>query len=220
MSAPPPASSSSKDAVGPSPAPGRPGFQTWSIAGSAFTIQSHYKLERAVGSGAYGVVAGGVDLRSGRRIACKRVGDTYHDLTDALRIVREVRLLVHLGGHENIIALTDLGPPASLASLEDTYLFLELADTDLHRIIYSRQPLSDDHVCYFLYQIFVALKWMHSAGVMHRDLKPSNVLLNADCSLKLCDFGLARGVDASSADPVDGGGGGGGELTEYVCTRW
>ena len=80
-------------------------------------------------------------------------------------------------------------------------------------------------MCYFLYQMFVALKWMHSAGVMHRDLKPSNVLLNADCSLKLCDFGLARGVDASSVDPADGGGGGGGgggrgELTEYVCTRW
>ena len=55
----------------------------------------------------------------------------------------------------------------------------------------------------------VALKYMHSANVIHRDLKPSNVLLNADCSLKICDFGLARGVDVESA-----------ELTEYVVTRW
>jgi serine/threonine protein kinase len=37
-----------------------------------------------------------------------------------------------------------------------------------------------------------ALKYMHTANVLHRDLKPSNILLNADCSLKLCDFGLAR----------------------------
>ena len=50
---------------------------------------------------------------------------------------------------------------------------------------------------------------MHSANVLHRDLKPSNILLNSNCDLKVCDFGLARGVDGSEAP-----------LTEYVVTRW
>lgn len=57
--------------------------------------------------------------------------------------------------------------------------------------------------------MLVALKYIHSAEVIHRDLKPSNVLLNADCSLKICDFGLARGLDSEDAS-----------LTEYVVTRW
>jgi serine/threonine protein kinase len=64
-------------------------------------------------------------------------------------------------------------------------------DTDLQRIIYSHQPLTDEHFAFFMYQLLCALKYIHSAGVIHRDLKPSNVLLNANCDLKLCDFGLA-----------------------------
>ena len=82
-------------------------------------------------------------------------------------------------------------------------------ETDLHRIIYSRQELTDDHIQYFIYQILCSLKYMHSANVLHRDLKPANVLLNSNCDLKICDFGLARGVDSGSQ-----------ALTEYVVTRW
>ena len=62
---------------------------------------------------------------------------------------------------------------------------------------------------YFMYQLLCALKFMHSAKVIHRDIKPSNILLNADCRLKVCDFGFARGeVDDDST------------MTEYVVTRW
>ncbi|XP_041675347.1 mitogen-activated protein kinase ERK-A-like [Drosophila eugracilis] len=48
--------------------------------------------------------------------------------------------------------------------------------------------LSNDHICYFLYQILRGLKYIHSANVLHRDLKPSNLLLNKTCDLKICDF--------------------------------
>jgi mitogen-activated protein kinase 1/3 len=61
-----------------------------------------------------------------------------------------------------------------------------------------------------------ALKSIHSAGIVHRDLKPANLLVNANCDLKVCDFGLARMVKATSAQ----GGGKAGMMTEYVATRW
>ena len=66
-----------------------------------------------------------------------------------------------------------------------------------------------EHVCYFLYQILRGLKYIHSANVLHRDLKPSNLLLNTNCDLKICDFGLARIADPSFDHS--------GVLTEYVC---
>lgn len=84
-------------------------------------------------------------------------------------------------------------------------------ETDMHRVIRT-QDLSDDHCQYFIYQTLRALKAMHSANVLHRDLKPSNLLLNANCDLKVCDFGLARSA-ASSEDNS-------GFMTEYVATRW
>ncbi len=58
------------------------------------------------------------------------------------------------------------------------------------------------------------VKYIHSADVIHRDLKPSNILLNENCDLKICDFGLARDMS------TEGGGDLMGNLTEYVVTRW
>ena len=84
----------------------------------------------------------------------------------------------------------------------------------MHRVIRT-QDLSDDHAQYFIYQTLRALKALHSADVIHRDLKPSNLLLNANCDLKVCDFGLARST--RSTNP---GGKEVGLMTEYVATRW
>lgn len=61
--------------------------------------------------------------------------------------------------------------------------------------IRSGQPLSDAHFQSFIYQTLCGLKYIHSASVLHRDLKPGNLLVNADCELKICDFGLARGFE-------------------------
>ncbi|KAJ7691509.1 kinase-like domain-containing protein, partial [Mycena olivaceomarginata] len=48
---------------------------------------------------------------------------------------------------------------------------------------------------YYIYQTIRALKFMHSAGIVHRDLNSSSLLVNANCDLKVCDFGLARRLD-------------------------
>lgn len=63
-----------------------------------------------------------------------------------------------------------------------------------------------------MYQLFRGLVFIHSANVVHRDLKPSNLLLNSDCGLQVCDFGLARLTSEMSQTDA--------RMTEYVSTRW
>jgi mitogen-activated protein kinase 1/3/mitogen-activated protein kinase 6 len=86
-------------------------------------------------------------------------------------------------------------------------------ETDLASILKSSQPLTDDHCQFFLYQILRGMKYVHSAQVIHRDLKPRNLLVNANCDLKICDFGLAR-VNFTDTEFQTC------PMTEYVCTRW
>eukprot|EP00898_Chlorokybus_atmophyticus_P001567 jgi/Chlat1/2410/Chrsp17S00181 len=96
------------------------------------------------------------------------------------------------GAYGVVIAIKDIIKPRRKSHFQDVYIVYELMDTDLHQIIRSSQPLSDDHCQYFIYQLLRGLKYIHTANVLHRDLKPSNLLLNANCDLKICDFGLAR----------------------------
>ena len=142
-------------------------------------------------------------------MAIKKIPRAFDDIVDAKRILREIKLLQHLQ-HENVMGIIDILKPRSFESFEDVYIVSDLMETDLHRIIYSRQDLTDDHVQYFIYQVLRAVKYIHSAKVLHRDLKPSNLLLNSNCDLKVCDFGLARGIDDRTSQ----------DLTEYVVTRW
>ncbi|CAH0487216.1 unnamed protein product [Peronospora farinosa] len=191
-------------------APARLGTYSFVVAGTNFQIDDKYKFIKVIGRGAYGVVISAENTETNEKVAVKKISRAFEDLVDAKRILREIKLLQHFD-HENVITIVDLLPPLSLAQFDDVYIIADLMETDLHRIIYSRQPLTEDHVQYFLYQILRALKYIHSANVLHRDLKPSNLLLNSNCDLKVCDFGLSRGVTPEEDNM---------ELTEYVVTRW
>jgi len=132
-------------------------------------------------------------------------------LIDAKRTLREVKILKHFE-HENIIGIKDIEMPTLKDDFEDVYIVSELMDTNLWRIIRSPQTLTNEHCQYFLYQILRGLKYIHSAHVVHRDLKPSNLLVNSDCSIKICDFGLGRGIVPESTEE---------EYTvQYVTTKW
>ena len=100
-----------------------------------------------------------------------------------------------------------------MTNFNELYLYEELMEADLHAIIRSAQPLTNAHYQSFTYQILCGLKYIHSANVLHRDLKPGNLLVNADCELKICDFGLARGYSDVPEENA-------GFMTEYVATRW
>lgn len=77
-------------------------------------------------------------------------------------------------------------------------------EADLHQIVRSGQPLSNLHIQFFVYQLLRGMKYIHSANVIHRDLKPGNLLVNSDCELKICDFGLARGFVPAQGEAQQG----------------
>jgi len=89
-----------------------------------------------------------------------------------------------------VTALLDFD--TTFIEFNEIYLILEASEADLSQIIRSGQALSDAHLQYFVAQLLRGVRYMHAANVLHRDLKPGNLLVNADCQLKLCDFGLAR----------------------------
>lgn len=193
-------------------APQRPVLVRYEVANNVFEVPDRYQLQYAIGQGAYGIVCSAHDTAINEKVAIKKVFNIFeHDREFQKRILREIKILKHFD-HENIICLTDLIPPRNFAQFNDVYIVTDLMETDLRQIIKSDQQLSDQHLQYFLYQILRALKYIHSANVLHRDLKPSNILLNSDCELKICDFGLSRGIDFETENPM--------MSTPYVATRW
>eukprot|EP00736_Rhodelphis_marinus_P000183 Rmarinus@m.30076 len=188
-------------------------IHSFMVCSVRFDVDVRYTLLKPIGQGAYGVVCSAQENTTGDKVAIKKVPKAFQHPVDSKRILREIKLLRHFD-HENVIALKDILKPQNCETFADVYLVTELMDTDLHQIITSPQPLTEEHCQYFIYQILRGLKYIHSANVLHRDLKPSNLVLNGNCDLKICDFGLARGFDEPLDDspaPV---------LTEYVATRW
>ncbi|KAM6445679.1 mitogen-activated protein kinase 15 [Rhynochetos jubatus] len=174
-------------------------------------VAHKYEIKRRLGKGAYGIVWKAVDRRTGEIVAVKKIFDAFRNRTDAQRTFREIMFLQEFGEHPNIIKLLDV---IRAQNDKDIYLIFESMETDLHAVIKRGNLLKDIHKCYILYQLLKATKFIHSGNVIHRDQKPSNILLDADCFVKLCDFGLARSLCQTNEDQ------GNPALTEYVATRW
>ena len=185
----------------------------WDCYGTTFVLPDRYTVTELLGSGAYGTVVKATDSKYPDRepVAIKKIDKTFEHKLYAKRTLRELKILRYLT-HENIIELKTILKPLKKDAFTDVYGVFELMDIDLESIIKSDQELSLEHVKYFTYQILSGVKFMHGAGILHRDLKPKNLLVNSECELKICDFGLSR--FASDKAQQDG------SMTDYVCTRW
>ena len=192
------------------------GVSNWLV-----TLVSRWRVSKA-----YGIVWKAIDKKTREVVALKKVFDAFQNATDAQRTFREIMFLQvtyknpvlesspsfqELNNHENIIKLWNV---LKADNDRDIYLVFEFMDTDLHAVIRAN-ILEEVHKQYIMYQLLKALKYMHTAGMLHRDMKPSNMLLNSDCLVKVCDFGLARSIAALSNNSVSNP-----VLTDYVATRW
>ena len=178
------------------------GSKRYNVCGMRFEVTPNFAVKKAVGQGAYGLVCSGSNTDTGKKVAIKKIPKAFEDTVDCKRLLREIKILRHFK-HDNVLGLLDILPPTGdKKDWKDVYIVSELMDTDLHYIIHSKQPLTDEHFKYFLYQILRGVHAIHSAHVLHRDLKPGNLLVNKNCDLKICDFGLARPVLRPFAPPL------------------
>ncbi|XP_034949386.1 extracellular signal-regulated kinase 2 isoform X2 [Chelonus insularis] len=180
-------------------------------------VTKHYNIIRRLGKGAYGIVWEATEKKSKETVAVKKIFDAFRNQTDAQRTFREIMFLLSFSNHENIIQLIGLH---KANNDRDIYLVFEFMDTDLHKVIKKGNILKDIHKVYIMYQLFKAIKYIHSGNVIHRDLKPSNILLNTQCHCKIADFGLARSVCQQRFNDKDSDTMGDPTLTDYVATRW
>ncbi|KAF1895500.1 hypothetical protein Lal_00044151 [Lupinus albus] len=172
---------------------------------------SRYRIEEVIGKGSYGVVCSAYDTHTGEKVAIKKINDIFEHVSDATRILREIKLL-RLLRHPDIVEIKHILLPPSRREFKDIYVVFELMESDLHQVIKANDDLTPEHYQFFLYQLLRGLKYIHTANVFHRDLKPKNILANADCKLKICDFGLARVAFNDTPTAIF--------WTDYVATRW
>lgn len=173
-------------------------------------VLERYSVVSKLGKGAYGVVWKVKDVVNGQTFALKKIFDAFQNSTDAQRTYREVMYLQHFNGHENIVKLITI---IRAENHRDLYMVFELMATDLYAIV-ARSILKPLQKVYIVYQLFKALKFIHSAGIAHRDLKPSNMLLDADCKMKIGDFGLARSFIQTHVETEPCA------VSDYIATRW
>ncbi|XP_066361540.1 mitogen-activated protein kinase 10-like [Miscanthus floridulus] len=172
---------------------------------------NRYKIQEVIGKGSYGVVCSAIDLHTRQRVAIKKIHNIFEHVSDAARILREIKLL-RLLRHPDVVEIKHIMLPPSRKDFKDIYVVFELMESDLHQVIKANDDLTKEHYQFFLYQLLRALKYIHTANVYHRDLKPKNILANSNCKLKICDFGLARVAFNDTPTTVF--------WTDYVATRW
>merc|ERR1719242_2172708 len=134
------------------------------------------------------------DPRKPEFYAIKIVDKIFSSKAKAKRFLREIRTLRLLSEHQSIIGLVDIVTPSKPKTFTKLSVVFEAMPTDLKRIFRSKQYFSSLHIEYILYQILLGLQFVHSAGIVHRDLKPENIIIDEECTIRIIDFGLARGV--------------------------
>lgn len=184
--------------------------------------EDHYQLGRVLGTGAYGSVREGRDIHADRDVAVKRTELGRMSKTDTCRILREVQLLRELD-HSHVTKIYDAFMPEG--RVHELYIVMERCEADLKKVCELHSGISMPQARRLSYNLLVGCSYLHSQGVYHRDLKPANCLANRDCSVKICDFNLARSVDALQATESDAA-----EppqalplsrtLTKHMVTRW
>ena len=151
-----------------------------------------YKIVRELGRGAMGVVYHAIDPNIGRPVAIKTIHFGGNRKPEEIerqreRLFREARSAGMLS-HPGIVTIYDVEQQGDLA-----YIAMEYVDgPTLDQMLSASEPLGAERMFSILGQTAVALDYAHSKGIVHRDIKPANIMLSADGTAKIADFGIAK----------------------------
>ena len=151
-----------------------------------------YEIEKTIGRGAMGVVYLARDPIIDRLVALKTLRvdlDAEHAEEFRERFVREARAAGRLN-HPGIVTVHDVGEDPESGLM---YIAMEHVEgRDLKQVLAAGEILRHSEAARIVADVAVALDYAHSLGVVHRDVKPANIILTADGTPKITDFGIAR----------------------------
>ncbi len=156
-------------------------------------VAGRYRLGGVVGRGGMAEVRTAEDLRLGRSVAVKLLRTDLAEQDGVReRFEDEARAAARLS-HPNVVAVFDTGEHEGIP-----YIVMELLPGSSLADLIAKGPLDVETVRRIGVQVLAALDAAHAAGLIHRDIKPANVLLAADGTAKVADFGIAKSAEAQT----------------------
>ena len=162
-------------------------------------LPAHYEVQVPLGEGSYGAVFLASDLRTQKDVAIKVFRDIYREAFKWKRIMREVEILAKLQNQYHVSLLDAILDEGN----NDLYIVMDYMQYDLQKFCKLPIFLDAGQIKLIMYQIFCGLEYLHSCQVIHRDIKPGNILINEDCSVRFCDYSLARSIAGLNATNFD-----------------
>jgi serine/threonine protein kinase len=147
------------------------------------TLAGRYRVDAEIGRGGMADVYRGVDVVLDREVAIKVL--TERDDGERDRFLREARSMARLN-HRNVVAVYDAGRDEGWS-----FIIMELVEGRTLGSVPAHELTVHTAIRHYI-EVLEALAYAHGNGVIHRDVKPANVMVLANGSVKVMDFGLAR----------------------------
>jgi predicted Ser/Thr protein kinase len=154
-----------------------------------------YQIVGELGKGAMGVVYKAQDPTVGRCVAIKTLRLDLHG-TDAEEMLARFKNEARTAGvlnHPNIITIYDAGEQDGMFYIAMEYM----EGQTLQQLLKGGKRLPVEHAIDIVRQVCAGLDYAHSRGIVHRDIKPANIMITADGTVKIMDFGIAKGGGTS-----------------------